>query len=88
MTVLEHIGFRTEKKLITLITISGRRAKLMKLLEKRKGILSLTVHHARGTDHSTRQSGKLQWSERDVLVVLVEAPQADEFSRCCSMPRS
>jgi len=80
MTALGHIGYGVEKKLITLITVSGRGVELMELVENRKGVLSVTHHHARGTDRPGQQPpGKIQWSERDVLMVLVEAPQADEL---------
>ena len=80
MTALGHIGYGVEKKLITLITLSGRGAGLMELVENREGVLSVTHHHARGTDRPGRQRpGKLLWSERDVVMVLVEAPQADEL---------
>ena len=79
MTVLGHIGYGVEKKLITLITISGRGMKLMELVENRDGVLSVTHHHARGTDRPTRRPGKLLWGERDVVMVLVEAPQAEEM---------
>ena len=80
MTVLGHIGYGVEKKLITLITVSGRGAKLMELVENHEGVLSVTHHHARGTDRSGKRPGKkIQWSERDVLMVLAEAPQADEL---------
>ena len=50
MTVLGHIGYGVEKKLITLITVSGRGVELMALVENREGVLSVTHHHARGTD--------------------------------------
>lgn len=80
MTVLGHIGYGVEKKLITLITESGRGVKLMKLVENREGVLSVTFHHARGTDRPGQQRpGKIKWIERDVLMVLTEAPQADEL---------
>ena len=80
MTVLGHIGYGVQKKLITLITVSGRGVKLMELVENHEGVLSVTHHHARGTDRPRQQRpGKTQWSERDVLMVLVEAPQADEL---------
>ena len=80
MTVLGHIGYGVEKKLITLITISGRGVELMALVENREGVLSVTHHHARGTARPGQQRpGKIQWSERDVVMVLVEAPQADEL---------
>ena len=80
MTVLGHIGYGVEKKLITLITVSGRGMELMELVENREEVLSVTHHHARGTDRMGQQRpGEIHWSERDVLMVLVEAPQADEL---------
>jgi nitrogen regulatory protein PII len=80
MTALGHIGYGVEKKLITLITVSGRGVELMALVENRDGVLSVTHHHARGTARPGHQRpGKIQWSERDVVMVLVEAPQADEL---------
>ena len=80
MTVLGHIGYGVEKKLITLITVSGRGVELMALVENREGVLSVTHHHARGTDRSGQRPGKkILWSERDVVMVLAEAPQADEL---------
>ncbi len=78
MSVLAHIGYGVDKKLITAIVASGRGMHLMKLVEKRAGVLSVTHHHARGTDRPARRPGKkLYWLERDVLMVLVEAPEAD-----------
>ncbi|MGB5833067.1 MAG: hypothetical protein WBG92_13885 [Thiohalocapsa sp.] len=79
MTVLGHIGYGIEKKLITAIVVSGRGLTLMELIENHPGVLSVTHHHARGTDRRGPRSGRALWSERDVLMVLVEAPQADEI---------
>ncbi len=76
MSVLAHIGYGVEKKLITAIVVSGQGMKLMKLVENEPGVLSVTHHHARGTGR--RQPGALLWREQDVLMVLVEAPQADD----------
>lgn len=75
MSVLAHIGYGVEKKLITAIVVSGRGMKLTKLVENEPGVLSATHHHARGTGR--RKPGSLLWSERDVVMVLVEAPQSD-----------
>jgi hypothetical protein len=77
MSVLGHIGYGVEKKLITAIALSGRGLELMKLVEEQVGVLSVTHHHARGTDPRGRRSGALVWVERDVVMVLVEAPHAD-----------
>jgi hypothetical protein len=77
MTVLAHIGYGVEKKLITAIVISGRGLQLMELIENHPGVLSVTHHHARATDRCGPGSGRL-WSERDVVMALVEAPRAEE----------
>lgn len=76
MSVLRHIGFGIEKKLITAIVVSGLGVKLTELVENEVGVLSVTRHHARGTGWR-RQPGKLLWMERDVVMVLVEAPHSD-----------
>ena len=75
MSALAHIGYGVEKKLITAIIVSGQGMKLAKLVENEPGVLSVSHHHARGTGR--RQPGALLWREQDVLMVLVEAPQAD-----------
>ena len=77
MTVLAHIGYGVEKKLITAIVVSGQGMKLTKLVENEPGVLSVSHHHARGTGR--RQPGSLLWTERDVVMVLVEAPQSDDI---------
>ena len=76
MSVLEHIGYGVEKKLITAIVVSGLGVKLTELVENETGVLYVTRHHARGTARR-RRPGKLLWIERDVLMVLVEAPHSD-----------
>lgn len=76
MSVLEHIGFGVEKKLITAIVVAGLGMKLAELVENEAGVLSVTRHHARGTGRR-RKPGKLPWTERDVVMVLVEAPHSD-----------
>lgn len=76
MSVLAHIGYGVEKKLITAIVVSGQGMKLTKLVENAAGVLSVSHHHARGTGR--RQPGALLWTERDVVMVLVEAPHSDE----------
>lgn len=76
MSVLAHIGYGVEKKLITAIVVSGSGMKLTKLVENEPGVLSVTHHHARGTGRR-RPGRSLLWSERDVVMVLVEEPQAD-----------
>lgn len=88
MSVLPHIGYGVDKKLITAIVVSGRGMHLMKLVENRPGVLSVTHHHARGTDRPGRRPGVIRWAERDVLMVLVEAPHADHiFSMIFSAAR-
>lgn len=77
MGVLAHIGYGVEKKLITAIVASGNGLKLTRIVEGRPGVLSFTHHHARGTGR--RQPGaEVLWTERDVVMVLVEEPQSDE----------
>jgi hypothetical protein len=78
MTVLAHIGYGVEKKLITAIVVSGRGLELMEMVEQHPGVLSVTHHHARGTDRRGPRSGRLVWSERDIIMALVEAPHTDE----------
>lgn len=78
MSVLGHIGYGVEKKLVTAITMSGRGLELMKRVEELDGVLSVTHHHARGTDRRGQRPGSLLWVERDLVLVLVEAPHADE----------
>ncbi|WP_242475135.1 hypothetical protein [Thiohalocapsa halophila] len=77
MTVLGHIGYGVEKKLVTAIVMSGRGLALMKLVEEHAGVLSVTHHHARGTDRRGQRPGTMVWVERDVVMVLVEAAHAD-----------
>mgnify|MGYP000302495786 FL=1 len=77
MTVLGHIGYGVEKKLVTAILISGHGLELMKLVEEQPGVLSVTHHHARGTDRRGQRPGSLVWIGRDVVMALVEAPHAD-----------
>jgi hypothetical protein len=77
MSVLGHIGYGVEKKLITAIVLSGNGLELMKLVEEHAGVLSMTHHHARGTDRRAQRPGNLVWIERDVVMALVEEPHAD-----------
>jgi hypothetical protein len=53
----------------------------MELVEEHAGVLSVTHHHARGTDRRGQRPGTLVWVERDVVTVLVEAPHADAVFR-------
>jgi len=81
MTVLGHIGYGVEKKLVTAIVISGHGLELMRLVEGHSGVLSVTHHHARGSDRRNQRTDTLVWIERDVVTVLVEAPHADAVFR-------
>jgi hypothetical protein len=81
MTVLGHIGYGVEKKLVTAIVMSGHGLELMNLVEEHAGVLSVAHHHARGTDRRGQRPGTLVWVERDVVTVLVEAPYADAVFR-------
>lgn len=81
MSVLGHIGYGVEKKLVTAIVMSGHGLALMKRVEDHAGVLSVTHHHARGTDRRGQRPGTLVWIERDVITVLVEAAHADAVFR-------
>lgn len=77
MTALAHIGHGVEKKLITAI-VSGSEGKgLLETVANLPGVLSTSFHHARGTGSRRVRPGRLFWAEKDVLMVLVEAPEAD-----------
>jgi len=77
MSLLGHIGYGVEKNLITAIVMTGRGLDLMQLVAEQAGVLSVTHHHARGTDRRGKRPGSLVWIERDVVMVLVEAQRAD-----------
>lgn len=77
MTALSHIGHGVEKKLITAIVASGHGRKLTEFIESQPGVLSVSHHHARGTGSRRMRPGRTFWSEKDVLMVLVENPEAD-----------
>lgn len=81
MSALAHIGHGVEKKLITAIVPAGTGHKLLAMVENRPGVLSVTHHHARGTGSRRMRPGRMFWNEKDVLMVLVEAPYADETFR-------
>lgn len=81
MSVLGHIGYGVEKKLVTAIVMSGQGLALMELVEEHPGVLSVTHHHARGTDRRGQRPGTLVWIERDVVMVLVEEPHVDAVFR-------
>jgi hypothetical protein len=77
MSVLGHIGYGVEKRLITAIVMSGQGLELMTLIDEHPGVLAVTHHHARGTDRRGERPGSLVWIERDVVTALVEADHAD-----------
>lgn len=77
MSVLAHIGRELEKKLITAIMPSGMGQKLVTALAEAPGVLSISHHHARGVGNRRLKAGQLFTNEQDVLIVLVEAAQAD-----------
>jgi len=79
VSALGHIGHGVEKKLITAIVSSGHGHKLLEIVENRSGVLSVSHHHARGTGSRRIRPGRVFWSEKDVMMVLVEAPHADEI---------
>jgi hypothetical protein len=80
MSALAHIGSTVPKKLITAIVRSGEGQPLLEALANVPGVLSVSHHHARGIgDH---RQARIVLNEKDVLIVLVEAEQADGiFSR-------
>ena len=75
---MPSVGVRYRTREITAIVSSGHGSKLLEIIENRPGVLSVTHHHARGTGSRRMRPGKAFWSEKDVMMVLVEAPQADE----------
>jgi len=81
LSALAHIGHGVEKKLITAIVASGHGRRLMEIVDNRPGVLSVTHHHARGTGSRRMRPGRMFWSEKDVMMVLVEAPHAEEVFR-------
>ena len=58
MSVLAHIGYGVEKKLITAIVASGSGMKLTKLIENEPGVLSVT-HHPVSYTHLTLPTSDL-----------------------------
>jgi nitrogen regulatory protein PII len=82
MSVLSHIGRDIEKKLITALVRLGDGQRLLETLAEAPGVLSISHHHARGAGNRRVRTGQLYFNERDVLIILVEASQADAvFSR-------
>lgn len=76
MTVLAHIG-RAEKRLITAILPAGRGLPLIDRLKQEKGVLTAARHHARGVGGRRVKPGRMVFEEKDVIMVLVDADQAE-----------
>lgn len=76
MSALDHIG-RAEKKLITAIVPAGRGELLMRRLANEPGVLAVSHHHARGVGTRRVKPGRMVFDEKDVLLLLVDADQAD-----------
>ncbi len=79
MSVLAHVGRNIEKKLITAIVVSGRGRLVLEKHGEAPGVLSVSHHHARGVGVRRVKAGQLFSSERDVLLLLVEAEYAEEI---------
>lgn len=69
-----------DEKLITCILPHGRALAVLEALKEELGILSATMHHARGTGRMTPLAwrGLGEAAERDVISVSVPAARADE----------
>lgn len=76
MTALSHIG-RAEKRLITAILPAGRGLPLIDRLKQEKGVLTAARHHARGVGGRRVKPGRMVFEEKDVIMVLVDADQAE-----------
>jgi len=69
-------------KLITCFLPSGRGAGVLERLRREHGLGSAFYHHARGVGTGTKRTRRsFAASEREVITVLVSAPQADEVFR-------
>ena len=79
MSVLAHIGRAIEKKLITAVVRAGEGRKLLESLAEAQGVLSVSHHHARGVGARRVRANQQLFSEKDVLLLLVEADHADEL---------
>jgi nitrogen regulatory protein PII len=77
MSALSHIGRGIDKKLLTAVVRAGEGQRLVELFAERPGVLSVSHHHARGVGSQRIQSGQLYFSEKDVLVLLVETEFVD-----------
>lgn len=78
MSALAHIGRGVEKKLLTAIIPAGEGQGLATQFAEAPGVLSISHHHARGMGSGRVRAGQLFFAERDVLIILVEAANADE----------
>ncbi len=81
MTALAHIGRGIEKKLITAIVQAGNGRTLVNALAEASGVLSISHHHARGVGRRRVRANQMLFAEKDVLLVLVEAAEADALFR-------
>lgn len=67
---------RGEFRVITCVMPAGRGAELLEVLRREQGVVSASVHHARGIGtHSLRH--RVYSDEKQVLTALVAAEQAD-----------
>lgn len=78
MTVLHHIGREIPKELITAVIAAGRGKSLVQRFCEAPGVLSISHHHARGAGTRRVRRGQLYFREQDVVLILVEAEQAEE----------
>lgn len=77
MSALAHIGRANPKKLITAILRAGLGQRLIESMAEVPGVLSISHHHARGVGSRRVRAGQLYFSEKDILIALVEAEHAD-----------
>jgi nitrogen regulatory protein PII len=78
MSVLAHIGRRSEKQLITAIVAPGLGRPLIQAFREAPGVLTVSHHHARGSGARKNGQGQRFFKECDVVLILVESEQADE----------
>ena len=69
----------TEHRLITCIMPAGRGIHILERLQQEKGIVSASVHHARGVSTSSLGQRQFYFAEKQLVVALVEAERADEI---------
>ena len=67
----------TAFRVITCIMKAGRGVEIVDALRKRQGVISASVHHARGIGTQTMRR-KVYSDEKQVLTALVESADADE----------